>query len=232
MADDQVRRGSGAFVAWVLVVGLLAAVFWLASERNARRWYLTAEGGQLVVARGRMFPTGTRPVTPAEAEGKAYAPIPVPAGAKAAEGEFDDRLALDRALFDQLLPWAKAAAEKTDAQSQATAMALADRASELQGLSAAQHDQLAALRRDLAYWSALNETRQAAALVESARRKLAFAQQQGGGHASAAALLAEQLARAATELTARSTPMPEQARPDGGVAEGSVADGGSHDVQR
>ena len=39
MADDQVRCGSGAFVAWVLVVVFLATVFWLLATAGFG-WYV------------------------------------------------------------------------------------------------------------------------------------------------------------------------------------------------
>src|SRR5437868_10728218 len=102
----------------------------------------------------------------------AYAPIALPPGVKATEGEFEDRVSLDRALFDTLLPWARSTAEKPDSASQKVSMDLAERAAHLPGLSPAQLDQLAQLRGDLAYTAALGEVQLAAGLVESARRRL------------------------------------------------------------
>ena len=202
MADEAKKKGGGSsLLLWLLVLALFAVVLWLASERNARKWFLTIDGGQLVVARGRNFPTGTRNITAGDPElGKAYAPINVPAGAKPSEGEFDDQTALDRALFEQLLPWAKAAAEKNDSSSQSSAMALAERASQLPGLSAAQHDKLGALRGDLSFSAALGEVLLAAGQLESARRMLEQARINGGRHATQAATLAAELRAMADRL--------------------------------
>jgi hypothetical protein len=234
MAEEEAAKKSGAsgLLAWLLVVVLLGAVFWLASERNARHWALAVENNQLVVQRGRFFPTGAKTIDARDAElGRAYGPIALPAGAKAIEGEFEDRTALDRALFDQLLPWAKALAEKTDADSQAGSMALAERATHLPGLSQAQLDQLSSLRGDLAYTAALGELQLAAGIVESARRRLQQATQHGGKHAVVAAQLAVELKGVADRLGTASVGVrmvpavpvaapiaPEQS--DGGTADG------------
>ena len=201
MADAAApKKSGGSMLAWLLVVVLLGAVFWLASERNARKWSLAVEGGLIVVQKGRFFPTGARTISATDPEGKAYAPFAVPAGAKVAEAEFDDRVALDHALFDQLLPWAKAAAEKLDGESQKTAMALAERASYLPGLSPSQLDQLASLRGDLAYTAAIGELQLAAGLVESARRRLSLAQQHGGSRSLQAGALSQELKTIADRL--------------------------------
>ena len=200
-AQAKAKSSSSGLVAWILVIVLLGAVFWLASERNARHWSLAVEGGHLVVQRGRFFPTGARTIDASDPQlGKAYAPIPVPAGAKPAEAEFDDRVALDHALFDQLLPWAKAAAEKPDGESQKAAMGLAERASLLPGLSPAQLDQLGSLRGDLGYTAAIGELQLAAGLLESARRRLLLSQQQGGSRSVAAGALSGELKGLADRL--------------------------------
>jgi hypothetical protein len=184
---EQQRGGGGGLIPWLLVVALLGAVFWLASERNARHWFVSVDNGQLIVARGRSFPMGSNAISSSDSDwGKAYGPIAIPTGAKGGEGEFEDRTALDRALFEQVLPWAKAAAEKPDAASQSAAMVLAERASLLPGLSAAQLEQLSALRGDLSYTAAVNGLRAAAAEIESARRGLEQARDRGGHHAQQA----------------------------------------------
>jgi hypothetical protein len=235
MAGEEAAKksGAGGVLAWLLVVVLLGAVFWLASERNARHWALAVDNNQLVVQRGRFFPTGAKTIDARDAElGKAYGPIVVPPGAKAIEGEFEDRTALDRALFDQLLPWAKALAEKADADSQAGSMALAERASHLPGLSQAQLDQLSSLRGDLAYTAALGELQLAAGMVESARRRLHQAAQHGGKHAVVSAQLGAELKGIADRLgTAsvgilRPAPAPAALERAPEQGDGGTADGG------
>jgi len=190
MAEPAARRG-GAFqrlVLWLLILALLAAVGWLASERNQHRFRVAAQGSLLVIERGRFFPTGTAPLPPTD---KAYGPIPVPAGEKPpADTEFDEQNALDRWLFDLLGNWARNAGKKGDGR---TAAALVDRASALPGLTGAQIAELNALRADLAWDDAQTDIATAAQLVEGARRKLEAVRQGNGAHAADASALSGKL---------------------------------------
>ena len=190
MVEQAARRG-GAFqrlVLWLLILALLAAVGWLASERNQHRFRVAAQGSLLVIERGRFFPTGTAPLPPTD---KAYGPVPVPAGEKPpADTEFDDQNALDRWLFDLLGSWARNAGKKGDGR---TAAALVDRASALPGLTGAQIAELNALRADLAWDDAQTDIATAAQLVEGARRKLEAVRQGNGAHAADASALSGKL---------------------------------------
>ena len=190
MVEQAARRG-GAFqrlVLWLLILALLAAVGWLASERNQHRFRVAAQGSLLVIERGRFFPTGTAPLPPTD---KAYGPIPLPAGEKPpADTEFDDQNALDRWLFDLLGNWARNAGKKGDGR---TAAALVDRASALPGLTGAQIAELNALRADLAWDDAQTDIATAAQLVEGARRKLEAVRQGNGAHAADASALSGKL---------------------------------------
>ena len=190
MVEQAARRG-GAFqrlVLWLLILALLAAVGWLASERNQHRFRVAAQGSLLVIERGRFFPTGTAPLPPTD---KAYGPVPVPAGEKPpADTEFDDQNALDRWLFDLLGSWARNAGKKGDGR---TAAALVDRASALPGLTGAQIAELNALRADLAWDDAQTDIATAAQLVEGARRKLDAVRQGNGAHAADASALSGKL---------------------------------------
>ena len=193
MADAQTqpaRRGGALskLVLWLLVIGLLAAVWWLASERNLRRFAWRTDGSVLTIAKGRFFPIGMANVASDDPQlGKVYGPIPIPQGARITEQEFEDQTALDRALFDVIAQWARADAQKGDEKSIAQAGNLVDRASALPGLTAEQHQQLAGLRGELAFTSAKQELMQAAKLVLSARRKLQSVEEGGGEHALEAA---------------------------------------------
>lgn len=178
------RRGLPKPVLWLLVLGLLAAVWWLASERNMRRFSWAPDGPVLVISKGRFFPIGMARIASDDPRlGRVYGPIPLPQGAKATEQEFEDQTSLDRALFDTTMPWARANMQKGDEASLAQANQLLDRANLLPGLSADQHQQLAALRGDLAFTAARQELLQAAKLVLSARRKLQSVEEGGGEHA-------------------------------------------------
>jgi len=190
MAEQAARRGGGfqRLVLWLLILALLAAVGWLASERNQHRFRVAAQGSLLVIERGRFFPTGTAPLPPTD---KAYGPIPVPAGEKPpADTEFDEQNALDRWLFDLLGNWARNAGKKGDGR---TAAALVDRASALPGLTGAQIAELNGLRADLAWDDAQTDIATAAQLVEGARRKLDAVRQGNGAHAADASALSGKL---------------------------------------
>jgi hypothetical protein len=178
------RRGFPKPLLWLLVLGLLAAVWWLASERNLRRFSWAPDGSVLVISKGRFFPIGMARIAADDPQlGKVYGPVPLPQGAKVSEQEFDDQTALDRALFESILPWARANVQKGDEASIAQANQLLDRANFLPGLSADQHQQLSAVRGDLSFTAARQELLQAAKLVLSARRRLQAVEEGGGEHA-------------------------------------------------
>ncbi len=100
MADTQTqpaRRGGGLskLVLWLLVLGLLAAVWWLASERNLRRFAWRPDESVLTISKGRFFPLGMANIAADDPQlGKVYGPIPIPQGAKVSEQEFDDQTEL------------------------------------------------------------------------------------------------------------------------------------------
>jgi hypothetical protein len=182
MAETAKASGGGfsRLVLWVVIFILLAAVWYLASERNQRHFQTSAQNGAVVIERGRFFPTGT-----AASEEKAYAPIQIPPGEKAPGGmEFDDQNALDRYLFDLLSAWAQALAKKNDTRGAAV---LVERASGLPGLTGAQVQQLASMSADLAWDDAQADLAQVAKLVDAARRKLATVQSGKGSRALDAA---------------------------------------------
>src|SRR5689334_3154774 len=186
----EVRRGGGfqRFILWVLILGLLGAVGWLASERNEHRFRATAQGTTLVIERGRFFPTGSAAIGPAD---KVYGPIPIPAGEKPPpDTEFDNQNSLDRWLFDLLSSWARSSGKRGDDR---TAAALVDRASALPGLTGSQMAELTSLRADLSWDDAQGDLKTAGDLIEGARRKLEAVRQGNGSHAADAAALSGKL---------------------------------------
>jgi len=186
MAEAQAQRRGGVLsrlVLWLLVLCLLAAVWWLASERNQRRFAWRPDESVLTISKGRFFPLGMANIAPDDPQfGKIYGPLPIPQGTKVSEQEFEDQTELDRALFDLVVPWARADAQKGDEKSIAEAGRLVDRGSALPGLTAEQHQRLAGLRGELAFTAAKQELLQAAKLVLSARRKLQSVEEGGGDH--------------------------------------------------
>lgn len=200
MADAGSSRGGGRLVLWVLVVGLGAAVAWLAADRNARRWAVEQDGGQVVVSRGRHFPFGMRRVGADDPLlGTTYGPIPVPAGTTVPATELDDQIALDRVIFDALLP-AVRAAKDGDAASRERAVVVLGRLSELPGLTPSQLVALGSIRGDFAYAGARADLREAARLAHDAWRKLQLVQAGSGEHALEAAAMEVVLRDMATTL--------------------------------
>src|SRR5919108_495922 len=187
MADQATRsasRGLPKAVLWLLVFALLAAVWWLASERNLHRFSWAPDGQFLVISKGRFFPIGMARIASDDPHlGKIYGPIPLPEGSKVSEQEFEDQTSLDRALFDLIVPLARAAVQKGDEASITQANQLVDRPTSLPGLTADQHQQLSALRGDLSFTAAKQELLQAAKLVAGARRKLQAVEEGGSEHA-------------------------------------------------
>lgn len=197
MADEAAKGGGGlrAVILWLVVAMLLAAVWWLASERNERHYRAAPQGQQLVIERGRFFPTGT--ATLGEGD-KLYAPVAIPKDEKPTpEMEFDDQNQLDRWLFDVLATWAKDAAKKSDTR---TAGVLVARAAALPGLTGNQVGELTALQADLAWDQAQTDQEQAAALLDDAARKLSVVQSKNGAHAIDAGQRIPQLQEAAKAL--------------------------------
>jgi len=106
--DSFGRRAGRAFtrlVVTLVVLALLGVVGLLLSQLNARTFTLQTQDGKLLVMKGRMLPLGSEPYRPSDPLlSSAYAPIDLLGGGAAGlEGaKFDERDALDRALFQFL----------------------------------------------------------------------------------------------------------------------------------
>ncbi len=170
------RGGSGlrSAVAWVLVLLLLAIVLWLASDRNARTWYLVPDEGRLVVMRGVMLPVGRHAFEASDpALAQAYAPVvPPPGKPLPPEQSFDERSLLDQKLFELLAGWAKEEIASADPVRLDRALGYLARAEKLPGLSPAQRDELEGLRAESGFHEARRLVVKAAAELRDAADKL------------------------------------------------------------
>jgi hypothetical protein len=175
-------------LATLLVFGLGAAVVYLASEINHRRYRLIVADDHLVVERGRRLPLGFEPYEPdAEALKQAYSALPIAPGAKITSGEvYDDRTDLDRALFALLAGWARDGLQG-DSEAMKRSLTYAERAALLPGLSEEQRKELTALRADLAYAHARQLMSQAVDQLEAAKSELDSAVKLGSRRAQDAA---------------------------------------------
>ncbi len=178
---------------WLIVLGLVAALGWLVSERNARTWMLAPDDGRLVVKRGLFLPLGSAEYRPSEpALAKAYGPVVPPPGKVLPEArEFLDEPELDRALFDVLAGWAREDIGSGDPTRLERGLGYLERAIELPAISSAQRDDLSALRAESGFYEARR-------LIEKARAELFEAAQKlrlTAGSRSARAMDADALLR-------------------------------------
>ncbi len=234
------RGGSGmkTAAAWVLVLLLLAVVLWLASERNARTWYLVPDEGRLVVMRGVMLPVGRHAFeAPDPALAQAYAPVvPPPGKPLPPEQSFDERSLLDQKLFELLSGWAKEEIASADPVRLDRALAYLGRAEKLPGLSPAQRDELEGLRAESGFHEARRLVVKAAAELRDAADKLRRAAASRSSRAPEAnallrevepaldaALAAERAAGVREKPTPEEAPPPAQAPAEGAAAPADTA---------
>jgi hypothetical protein len=217
-----------------LVLVLLAAVLWLASERNARQWFLVPEDGQLVVKKGVLFLTGRSSFkTDDPTLAQTYAPLRPPLGAPPpAEQAFDDRGGLDQGIYDILSRWARDDISSEDPQRLERGLAYITRAERLPGVSAAQRDDLRKLRGESGFYEAKSLLERGAEDLRLAREKLRLAADSPTRHAADASVLLRRIeplveetfsaSRAAAgtgvpKAPAAGAPASAAAAPDGGA---------------
>jgi hypothetical protein len=170
------RPGAGmkGAIAWVAILLLLALVLWLASERNARAWYLVPDEGRLVVMQGVLLPVGRHAFeAPDPALAQAYAPVvPPPGKPLPAERRFEERSLLDQALYELLAGWAREEIASADPVRLDRALGYLGRAEKLPGLSPAQRDELEGLRAESGFHEARRLVGKAAGELRDAADKL------------------------------------------------------------
>ena len=218
------RRPAGAagrrLVAWLAILLLAGVVLWLLSERNSRHYFLVHEDGLLSVKKGLLLPVGRQAFrTDDPTQLQAYAPFRPPEGAQVPpEQAFDDRAGLDQALYELLARWARAdiASEKPDLLERG--MGFVARAEQLAGISAAQREDLRALRAESGFIEARALLDRSLDALRQARERLRLAAQSPSPRAGDAgeALKAlepvlDQLHRAARGLTPPGARRPEPA---------------------
>jgi len=175
MGRRESERGSAAtrLLVGVLVLGLLAAVAYLGSEVNHRRYRLEVKDGVLEIERGRFLPMGFEAYTPEnDTLRPAYAPVPVPPGTTVDTATvYGERSDLDGALYRLFSTWAEARLKAGDDEAVNAATSYLSRAELLPGLAEGQRASLHKLRGQLAL-------REGASHVTGASRELATARAQ------------------------------------------------------
>jgi hypothetical protein len=207
----------------VIVLGLLGALLWLVSERNARTWLLAPDDGRLVVKRGLFLPIGTADYKPSDpATAKVYAPlVPPPGKALPPSREFLEQTELDRALYDLLASWAREDIASGDPTRLERALGYLERAMDLPAISALQRDNLAALRAESGYFEAKRLIEKARAELGEAAQKLRLTAGSRSPRATDADALLRELAPAieatasAVRVAGASAPPPTPPPPEG-----------------
>ncbi len=216
-SDSLGRRAGRAFtrlVVTLLVLALVGAVGFLLSRLNARTFTLQQTDGKLLILKGRMLPMGSEPYRPSDpALAEAYAPIDLMGGSAAGldGGKFEERDAMDRALFGLLEGLARPKLVSDDPAVLAQGLQLLSRMEKLGGISDEQRRTLKALEAEVAFFQARSGLDQARRDIAQALTQLRLAAESGGRHARpahrmlaavepAAAALEEALRRAVYTL--------------------------------
>jgi hypothetical protein len=190
VSDAGTAGGAGRrFALWLAVLLLAGLVLWLLSERNARRYSLVFEDGVLSVKKGILAPLGRQAFKTDDPQlVQAYAAFKPPAGAQLPpEQSFDDRAGLDQALYELLARWAREDIATAKAELLDRGMAFVARAERLAGISAAQREDLKALRADSAFFEARQLLERGEETLRQARERLRIAGQSASPHAGDAA---------------------------------------------
>jgi len=191
-SDSFGRRAGRAFtrlVVTVLVFVLLGAVGVLLAQLNARTFTLQLQDGKLLVTKGRMLPVGSEPYRPSDPGlAAAYAPIDLMGGSPAGlEGaRFDERDAMDRALFQLLEGLARPRLVSDDPAVLSQGLVALGRMQKLGGITDEQRKTLRGLEAEVAFFQARSRLDQARRDVAEAMTQLRIAADSGGRHARAA----------------------------------------------
>jgi hypothetical protein len=206
MRDSRHELGAAgrALLAWLVILGLVVAVGYLVSERNARIWSLVPEDGRLVVKKGLFLPMGSAAFRPSDPTlAKVYAPLVVPPSKALPAGRtFVDQGELDRALYDLLSGWAHEDIAAKEPARMERGLGYVERALDLPGLSTAQRDDLATLRAESGFFEARRLLEKARAELSEAVEKLRLTAGSRSPHAPEAAALLRDVGTAMEVTTA------------------------------
>lgn len=205
-SDSLGRRAGRAFtrlVVTLVVLGLIGAVGFLLSQLNARTFTLQVQDGKLLVMKGRMLPTGSEPYRPSEpALAAAYAPFDLLGGTAAGlEGaRFEERDAMDRALFQFLEGLARPRLVSDDPAVLNQGLVALTRMQKLGGITDEQRKTLRSLESEVAFFQARTRLDQARRDIADAVTQLRISADSGTRHARAAHRMLAVVEPAATAL--------------------------------
>jgi hypothetical protein len=180
----------------LLVLGLLAAVGLLLTERNQRRYFLRSQPPFVTVDRGLPLPYGHGPYRPQDPQlQRAYQAIRLPAGVAppTEEEAFDDRAELDQRLGDLLLASAKARLSAADEGHLSDGIALLAQMDALTQLTSDQRRSAHQLRAEVAYVEASDELARALAALREVEGLLKLGAESQNPHTKDSAELLDRL---------------------------------------
>lgn len=205
-SDSLGRRAGRAFtrlVVTLVVLGLIGAVGFLLSQLNARTFTLQQQDGKLLVMKGRMLPMGSEPYRPSEpALAAAYAPFDLLGGAAAGldGARFEERDAMDRALFQFLEGLARPRLVSDDSAVLSQGLVALGRMQKLGGVTDEQRKTLRSLESEVAFFQARTRLDQARRDIAEAVTQLRISADSGTRHARAAHRMLAAVEPAATTL--------------------------------
>jgi hypothetical protein len=205
-SDSLGRRAGRAFtrlVVTLVVLGLIGAVGFLLSQLNARTFTLQQQDGKLLLMKGRMLPMGSEPYRPSEpALAAAYAPFDLLGGTAAGlEGaKFEERDAMDRALFQLLEGLARPRLVSDDSAVLSQGLVALGRMQKLGGITDEQRKTLRSLESEVAFFQARTRLDQARRDIAEAVTQLRVSADSGTRHARAAQRMLAAVEPAATAL--------------------------------
>lgn len=187
----------------LLVLGLAAAVVFLLSQLNARTYSVEQRGDSLVILKGRNLPVGAAPYVPSDPRlSEAYGPLSLdgPPPATLVGVKFEDREALDRALFGVLLGRAEQRITSEEPREQEQAMRDMRRAEKLSGITAEQQQSLKRLQAEAAFYQARYRLDEARRLTAEAMMQLRLAAESSTTNARTAHQMLSEVGPAARQL--------------------------------
>ena len=209
MSEQTPRRALQAakrFLVFLFIVALGGAALVLFSALHSKTWAVEQHDHELWIVKGRQLPVGYEPFRPADKVlAAAYAPIAL-MGDSPGElilAPYDDRDALDQALFRTFKSWIEARLDSDDPERLSQAFKLLKRAELLAGVAAEQRDQLKDLQAKVAYVEGRARLEEAELALREAVSSLKLAAEtrnrytrEAGELFERTAPLSEQLARA------------------------------------
>ena len=176
LAPEGGRSRIRIWASRLLILALVASLFYLLAERNRRFYFLSAEGDQLVVSRGTWLPSWKAPYEPEDPlMAKAYAPIDIPEGEVVPQRRFDERQDLDQALFEVLIEWAQVRILADEPESLSAGTDYLERAALLPGISGEQFTRIRALRAEVAFSEGRTRLVEALSILDTVNERLALA---------------------------------------------------------